>query len=123
MNEQTPIGSAIAQLKREIAERQSALAILQALVEKVPAPTANGHPPRGHPPRETGLVRAAVAVLKAAGRPMHGVSEVIPALEAQGYRVKHRSGFSSLLLRTGEVLRTAPGTFAYRSVPEDDGAH
>jgi hypothetical protein len=45
---------------------------------------------------------------------MHGLREIIPALESQGYRLKHRAGLATTLMRSGVVERTAPGTFAVK---------
>ena len=52
---------------------------------------------------------------------MHGLDELLPALAARGYRVRNRSGFATILLRTGKIVRTAPGTYAYAApVPAND---
>jgi hypothetical protein len=44
---------------------------------------------------------------------MHGLHEILPALQARGFVLRSRAGFATTLLRTGQVRRTAPGTFAY----------
>ena len=53
-------------------------------------------------------------ILREAGRPMHGLTELLPALEARGIKVKHTAGLATILMRTGMVERTAPGTFAVK---------
>jgi hypothetical protein len=45
---------------------------------------------------------------------MHGGRELVPALEAQGHKVNNPNGLATTILRTGEVERTSPGTFAYK---------
>ncbi len=124
MNAQTPIGVAITLLRKEIDERKTALSILEALVAQgvtaLPA-VANGAGPASRGGRRRGgrggkqtVGQAAVAIMRAAGRPLHGLREIIPALEAQGYKISHRAGLATTLLRTGEVVRTSPGTFAVK---------
>ena len=98
MNRNTPIGDFVSLLKREIADRQALLATLEPLLT---------------PPPRSGVGRAAVEILREAGRPMHGLREIVPALEAKGFEFKTQAGFATTLLRTGYIRRTAPGTFAY----------
>jgi hypothetical protein len=123
LNQDMPIGSAIALLKKEIDDRQRALTALEAMVSQSAGRGAvaqvNGHAPRAAPTSGRGGKRpkigeAAVEILRAAGRPMHGLREVLPALEAQGYKISHRAGLATMLLRTKRVVRTAPGTFALK---------
>lgn len=122
------IGSVIALLRKEIAERQTALYMLEALIAggTSPASAANGVPlpplpvaaasgPQRRKRPTQSIARAAVELLRATGRPMHGLREIIPALEAQGYKFKHKTGLATTLMRTGKVDRTAPGTFALKS--------
>lgn len=125
LSREMPIGAAIALLKKEIADRQSALFILEGLVAQgiqtapVAAATANGLNTRGRKGKgKLSLAKAGVEILRAAGRPMHGGRELVPALEAQGYKVKHPNGLATTLMRTGEVKRTDPGTFAYKEGAE-----
>lgn len=68
-----------------------------------------GGPSSGKKPS---IAIASVRILREAGRPMHGVHELVPALAARGFRIKYGSGLGTLLLRTGEIERTAPGTYA-----------
>jgi hypothetical protein len=121
MRADMPIATVIAILKKEIADRQAALSVLEGLV----APGTPGVSPVATPTNGTGvrgkrggkklaIGKAAVEILRSAGRPMHGLREVMPALEAQGYKIKHKAGLATTLLRTGEVERTAPGTFAFK---------
>jgi hypothetical protein len=120
MNREMPIGAAIALLKKEIADRQSALSVLEALVaqgvQAGPSTTASGTAQRARRGgKKLSVGKASVEILRAAGRPMHGGRELIPALEAQGYRIKHKgAGMATTLLRTGEIERTSPGTFAFK---------
>ena len=108
MDRQTSVGDFLSTLKREIEERQRLVSELEARVGAEPAP------------RKTGHTHAAVEILREAGRPMHGLDEVLPALEAMGYRPVSRAGFGTGLLRTGKIIRTAPGTFAYKASPAND---
>ena len=115
MRTDMPIGTAIAMLKKEIAEKQAALSVLETLVANGSNAAAQGtgpRPRRGRPTQSVGA--AAVDILKATGRPMHGLREILPALLDQGYKIKHRAGLATTLLRTGEIERTAPGTFAVK---------
>jgi hypothetical protein len=112
---QMSINAAIALLRKEIGDRQSALAMLEALI----ASGSNGATSvaaaidKGGE-RQVGMGKAAVEILAAAGRPMHGTSEIVPALAARGFVVKTR-GLATMLLRTNKIERTAPGTFKYRN--------
>jgi hypothetical protein len=119
MRAEMPIATAIAILKKEIADKQAALSVLEGLVTQgapsINAPSANGVTVRARRGgKKLAIGKAAVEILKTAGRPMHGIREVMPALEAQGYKIKHKAGLATTLLRTGEVERTAPGTFAFK---------
>jgi hypothetical protein len=117
INRNTPIGAAIATLKKEAADRQSAAAILEALIATVtgeptsPAEEGPRHRRRGK--RGAGCGQAAIEIIRAAGRPLHGLTEILPALEARGYRIE-RSGLPTTLMRTKRIRRTAPGTFGLK---------
>lgn len=102
MNREMSVGELLSELKREIADRQRLVDELEARVG-------------GEPARKTGMAAAAIAILKDAGRPMHGLHEILPALQAKGFVVGSRAGFSTALLRTGSVERVAPGTFRYKT--------
>jgi hypothetical protein len=123
---ETPISVVMTTLQKEIDERKSMLAMLQALVASGASPSApftnggvgapiitSGIRKRGSK-RVGGVGAAAVQVVRAAGRPLHGLREIIPALEAQGYKIKHRAGLATTLLRTGALERVAPGTFGLK---------
>jgi hypothetical protein len=118
MHSETPIGAAIALLKKEIAEKQAALNVLEGLVTQDSSggarPPSNGAASRARRGKKTTVGKAAVEILRASARPMHGIREIIPALESDGYKVKHKAGLATTLLRTGEIERTAPGTFAFK---------
>ena len=112
MHSNMRIGAVIAQLRKEIADKQTALATLEALV------AGNESPPESAPvkmpvERQYGMGKAAVEILKAAGRPLHGRRELLPALEAKGFKVR-TTHIATMLMRTKQVTRTAPGTFAYK---------
>ncbi len=118
LHKNMPIGAAIAALKREVADRQSALAILEALLapsgQSAPTTTNGTTRRRRKGKRRGGSARLAVEIIRAAGRPMHGLTEIIPALEARGLKFKNPSGLATALMRTGEIERTAPGTFGLK---------
>jgi uracil phosphoribosyltransferase len=101
MGRDTTIGELLALLKSEITDRKALVDKLESMVGAEP------------PTRTKGLALAAVEILRAAGRPMHGLHEILPALQARGFVLRSRAGFATTLLRTGQVRRTAPGTFAY----------
>jgi hypothetical protein len=108
MEREMTVRDFLALLRGEIAERQKLVTEMEARI----APS---------PGRKSGQTAAAVEILRTAGRPMHGLQELLPALEAQGYVIGSRAGFGTGLLRTGQIVRTAPGTFAYKaSVPAND---
>jgi hypothetical protein len=120
-----PIGAAIGQLKREIAERQAALVVLETLVEKgvssVPASASSQPVKRGRPrlgAAGSTAVDAAVIIVREAGRPMHGLSEILPELERRGHHYSHRASLASSLLKSGKFVRTAPGTFGLKGGPK-----
>lgn len=109
MNRETSVGELLATLKTEIAERQQLVDALEARV----GPEVRG---------SRGMGAAAVEILRAAGRPMHGIRDILPALEAQGYRLPSKAGFATTLMRTGQIVRVAPGTFAYEERREKNDA-
>jgi hypothetical protein len=111
MKRDATIGDLESLVRREIADRQ---AFLNELHARLFDDHATGH-------KRHGIGAAAVDVLRDTGRPMHGLDELLPALAARGYRVRNRSGFATILLRTGKIVRTAPGTYAYAApVPAND---
>jgi hypothetical protein len=110
MNRETSVGDLLSQLKREIADRQRMVDEIATRLVDEPKP------------RRGGYTAAAVEVLRAAGRPMHALREVIPAIEAKGFAIGTRAGFATALLRTGKIVRTAPGTFAYQANTTADDA-
>jgi hypothetical protein len=114
MDSELTVKALVCQLKREIEERRTLLAGLEARCGEEPEtqqPT---------PARRTGMTAAAVEVLREVGRPMHGLGEILPALKARGFDVSKRAGFASVIMRSGQVVRVAPGTYALK--PARDGA-
>jgi hypothetical protein len=115
VNDRTTIGDAKTDLRQRIANQQTALHILEALTAPMPRSTVGPSHTEGTPARKrrnnVGVGRAAIEILRRAGRPMHGLSEIVPALQAAGYHV-HAHGLATTLLRTGLVERTGRGTFA-----------
>lgn len=109
MDRDTTVREFVCALKREIEERRTLIAALEARVgsDEKPEPAS---------PRvcRTGMTSAVLDILREAGRPMHALNEVIPALEARGFTVRSKGGFATLMLRTGQVVRTAPGTYALK---------
>jgi hypothetical protein len=127
MNRNTTIGDALKYLDQNIERFRSARFMLEALIH---GPDDPGKPPT--PPASavnaavrvrTGLsvANAAIDILRAANRPMHALAEIVPALQAAGYKV-HPHGLATTLLRTGQVVRVARGTFALREHGERDFA-
>ena len=129
VTEQVPIGTVMAMLRKRIEDMQSALAVLEALVAggtetapmeyvswTVPIPGPGSvEPTRKRRRRKRMSVGdAAVELLRAAGRPMHGLREIVPALLADGFKIANPSGLATSLMRTGLVVRTAPGTFGLK---------
>lgn len=101
MDRNMTVGDLVSLLRREIEQRQSLLAELESRIDAAPVT------------RKKGAGVAAVEILRAAGRPMHGLGEILPQLQTSGYELASKAGFATLLLRTGQVRRTAPGTFVY----------
>jgi len=122
---ETPIGVTLTLLRKERDERNTAIAILEALIAQGVSPsspvtvagvtpvitTVGGKKYRAGKKGRASVASAALAILRAAGRPMHGLREIVPALEAQGYKLKHKAGLATTLMRSGDVERTSPGTF------------
>src|SRR5271166_5025820 len=122
----TPIGVLMTTLEKEIEERKTLVAMLRAVMATGVSPTtsfaASGgavvpitsvtHRRRGG--KKPSIAAASIEILRRAGRPMHGLREIMPALEAQGIRMRYKAGLATILIRTGEVERTAPGTFALK---------
>jgi hypothetical protein len=123
---ETPIGVTLTLLRKERDERNTAIAILEALIAQGVSPSSpvnvagvtpittvgvGGKKYRAGKKGRQSVASAALAILRAAGRPMHGLREIVPALEAQGYKLKHKAVLATTLMRSGDVERTAPGTF------------
>ena len=106
MTRDMTVGDLVSLLKREIADRQRLVDDLEARV--APKPTG----PRV--PRKTSVASATAEILRETGRPMHGLDEIFPELSRRGLAPRSRAGFATTLLRTGEIVRTAPGTYALR---------
>src|SRR5579884_4313785 len=102
MDRDMSVGDLVSLLKQEIAERQKLVEQLRARLGETSTP------------RKSGVAAEAVEILRSAGRPMHGLREILPELQRRGFVPGSRAGFATALLRTGNVIRTAPGTFAYR---------
>jgi hypothetical protein len=119
------IGVLATALQKEIDEKTTFLAMLKAVMAQGVSPSTpygaggggsvvpitSGKRRRGKKPT---IAAASLEILRAAGRPLHGLREILPALEAQGIKIKHKAGLATVLMRTGEVERTSPGTFAVR---------
>lgn len=116
---QTTIGVTMTMLRRELDERRTMLSMLEAitgrgaapLITAPDAPTAT-RPSRRHHDGRPSIAAAAEAILRSANRPMHGLREILPLLEAQGYHLAHRASLAGTLTRGRRIVRTAPGTFA-----------
>jgi hypothetical protein len=109
------VGDAIASLRKEIQDRAKALSVLEEMVAnsgpESPAPMIQGRRRRkGGPPQSVGA--HAVDVLHTAGKPMHALREILPALLARGLKVSKQS-LPTTLGRQKELRRTARGTWAY----------
>jgi hypothetical protein len=107
MVQEMTVQALVCLLEREIEERRTLVAALRARM--------GGEPKAAPAARRTGVGAAVVAILREAGRPMHGLGEILPALNARGFEVSRRAGFASVVLRTGQTVRTAPGTYALKS--------
>jgi hypothetical protein len=132
VNKNMTIAAAISALKKEAAERLSAASILEAVtasgVSEVgvsePAPASNDGRRRTRRKRGEGAGRVAVEIIRNAGRPLHGLTEIVPALEARGIKIRS-SGLPTCIMRTGQAIRVAPGTYGLKngtggpSVPAD----
>jgi hypothetical protein len=118
------VGALAASVRKEIEERQAFLAMLEGVMANGVSPStpfpngaANGVQAGGRPRRggkKQSIAVASLEILRQAGRPLHGLRELLPQLEAQGLKVKHKAGLATVLMRTGQVERTAPGTFALK---------
>ena len=120
------VGALAATVRKEIEERKTFLAMLEAVMAQgvspstpytggsvVPITSAIKHR-RGRGGKKPSVAAASLEILRQAGRAMHGLRELLPAVEAQGLKVKHKAGFATTLMRTGRVDRVAPGTFAIK---------
>ena len=106
---QTTIGAVVTTLRREIDERKTLLAMLEAITATgASAPAETIRRRRNRSP----IVVASLEILRDAGRPMHGLTELLPALEARGLKLAHPASLATALMRSGEVDRPSPGTFA-----------
>jgi hypothetical protein len=111
MNRDTTIGDLVSLLKREIAERQTLIAALEArLGPERAAPVA-----KVAKKSDVSVATAAAEILREKGRPMHGLDEILPALAERGIIVRNRNGFGTTMLRNPEIVRTAPGTYGLKS--------
>jgi hypothetical protein len=110
MDRETTIGDFVSLLKQEIAERQKLVDELESRVGKEPRATSR-----------SGLGAEAIEILRAAGRPMHGLHELLPELERRGYTMRSRGNLAGALLSTKRITRTAPGTFALKPNGSADG--
>jgi len=125
MNRGMSVSGVMLVLERDIAKKT---ALLKALVAIVPqAKTRKRAAKQSVTPKRPSLGVAVVDILRAAHRPMHGLREILPALESRGYRVTDRPGLATTILRRPEVERTAPGTYAVREtvvapLPSHNGA-
>lgn len=113
MDQNIPVAVVVEQLKQEIAERQALVSKIESIASKLaPAPASSPAlppPPSGRP---WSIAEATIEILKNNnGKPMHGRSEIIPALELRGIKVKHPGSLATVLLRNKFIKRTAPGTF------------
>ena len=119
MNKSTTIGAALAALRKEVADRQSAMAILEALVATGASDAGHAEPGtsrrrRRGKTRPGGVGQITIEIIRAAGRPLHGLREIVPALQARGLKPRSTAGLATTLLRTGAIERTAPGTFGLK---------
>ena len=122
MNRNTTLGELLKYLDAQIEAHRRAKFAIEALLHPPSGPTDPDLPPT--PPASavnaatlarTGrsVGAAAISVLEVARRPMHGLSEIVPELEAAGYRVS-RGGLTTTLLRTGRIVRVGRGIYALR---------
>lgn len=126
LNPEMTLTAGIAAMEKEREALGTAISMLRALIASGVSPgtvvgTSNGvvvpitpgkRPRRGG--KKPSIAAASLEILRQAGRPMHGLRELLPALEAMGLKVKHKAGLATILMRTGEVVRTSPGTFAMK---------
>jgi hypothetical protein len=113
MNKNTTIADVLTHLDQRIENLRGLKFGLEALVHAPAAPTDPNLPPTPpasavnaatHARTGQSVATAAITILEAAQRPLHGLTEVVPALEAAGYRVS-RNGLATTLLRTGRRRR------------------
>jgi hypothetical protein len=114
------VGDAITALKKEIQDRAKTLSVLEQMVaNQGPEEEPGSHPRQDDAPRarrrsSPGSVGSnAVEILQAAGRPMHGLRELLPALQARGLKPSKASLPTTLMRQKSRIRRTAPGTWAY----------
>jgi hypothetical protein len=113
MNDRTTLAEAKAAYREQIATATRALHLLEAITT-APLPRGAMPAPRvPRPERRLSVARAAIEMLARAQRPLHGMTEIVPHLQAEGYNV-HAHGLATTLLRTGLVERVSRGTFALK---------
>ena len=117
------VGALAATIRKEIEERKTFLAMLDAVMAQGVSPstpyTGSSAVPITSAERRRGgkkpsVAAASLEILREVGRPMHGLRELLPAVEARGLKVKHKAGYATTLMRTGQIDRVAPGTFALK---------
>lgn len=119
MNKNTTIGEALKRLEKDIDDFRRVKFALEGLIQPGVSRTGpNGLPASAvnasvHARTGQSVAVAALAILSAANRPLHGLTEIVPALEAQGFHV-HPHGLATTLLRSGLIVRVGRGTFALR---------
>ena len=129
MNKNNTIGDALRYLDQNIEKFRGLKFALEALIHPGQGPADPNRPPT--PPASAvnaaayartglGVATAAVAILEAAERPLHGLTEIVPALEAAGYRVS-RHALATTLLRNARIVRVGRGTYALRERVERAG--
>jgi hypothetical protein len=110
--EREALGTAIAMLQALIATGVSASSPFNGSALHNTAPVSGKRARRGG--KKPSIAHASIEILREAGRPMHGLREIIPALAARGVKVKQKASLATILLRTGEIERTSPGTYGLK---------
>jgi len=121
MDSTTPIGEVIAALEREIEDKRRTLATLKALLvgaprevritENGPVIAVLGGNAGAHKVMTVG--GAAVEILRDAGRPLHGLRELLPMLQERGVKVD-KNTLPTALGRQTVLKKVEPGVWAYR---------
>jgi hypothetical protein len=104
---------AVVQAELRVVEIQKAIEGLRVGSPENPEPTG---PAKWDRRRRGGnsIVSSALSILREGGRPMHALSEILPALEAKGHTGVQISNLYSMIMRSGHAVRTAPGPFEYK---------